>query len=458
MLAAILLLASFQMHLPRQSWLNNQFEEYLLRTKPGCQIFPSTKPLAISDLHRYLETSTAKGQTARVLKERLGQYLRRYEECGGELAFRSDSIARLFISPRYGKKLGGAEVFVEATLKVGKSDEYPHRAWKDVVASDYTRAYLTTGVGRFSFLFGRESLKWGSSPRSSLLLAGHGPPFDMLSARYQTDRFQVSSFFTILNPHADTSRYLSGHRIEFRLLPDLTVGVGEVVLHGGYDALPDPYYLNPLVLFYPREWNKGHGTANILWGIDFDYFGSRWSGYGELMLDDYPYEVSSMNEHPKLGWVLGFRMLDLFRQGEYVVAEYVGVHRWSYGHTIPWQRFVNRGYTMGHDHGNDFDRISVNVTEHLGRFLDVELSAHRTRKGEGEVEEPYPEEIFPERYFLTGVVETTIGMGVAGRWMMGSLWTAQLGGGWEETRNYQNRQGHTHSQPSIHFKLEMVFR
>jgi len=458
MLVATLLLATFQICLPHQSWLNNQFEEYLLRTEPGCPVFPSTKPLSISDIRRYLETSTGKEQTAFLLKERLDEYLRRYEGCGCELAFRSDSTSRLFLSPRYGQRLGGSEVCVEATLKVGKSDEYPNRTWKDVASSDYTRAYLKTEVGRFSFLFGRESLKWGSSPASSLLLSGSGPPFDMVSARYLADRFQVSSFFTVLDPLADTSRYLSGHRIEFRLLPALSVGIGEVVLHGGYSALPDPYYLNPLVLFYPREWNKGRGIANILWAIDFHYFANRWSGYGEFMLDDYPYEISPMNEHPKLGWVLGFRMLDILREGEYVVVEYAGVHRWSYGHTIPWQGYVNRGYPIGHDHGNDFDRLSVNVTEHLGRSLDIELSAHHTRKGEGEVDEPYPEEAFPEPYFLTGVVERRIGIGIGGRYMMGSLWTAEFGGEWEEISNYRNMQGHSHSQPSIHLTLEMAFR
>lgn len=458
MVAIILLLTTFGICLPDESWLNKQFEELRLRTEPGYLIFPATKPHSVSDLRKYVETSTGEERTASLLKQRIEKYLEGFEGYGGDLEFRSDSISRLFASPHYGRKLNGSEIFLQATLKLGKSNEYPSQVWEDIAASDYMRAYLRTGVKRFSFLFGRERLKWGASPISPLLLSGGGPPFDMVCANYRTDRFQFSSFFTALSPHGDTSRYLSGHRIEFALFSTFSVGLSEIVLHGGCNKLPDPYYFNPLVIFYPREWNKGRAIANILWGIDFNYLGTGWSGYGELMLDDYPYEVSSMNEHPKLGWILGVRMLDFLRQGEYIVVEYAGVHRWCYGHAIPWQRYTHRGYPIGHPLGNDFDHISVNATEHLSESLDIELSAHYTRKGEGRVYDPYPDQGFPDPYFLTGVVEKRMGMGVGARYMMSSLWTVELMGGWENTNDYGNQRGDSRSQPSIRFRLEKLFR
>lgn len=455
-MAIILLLTVFGIYLPHENWLNTQFEELQLRTQPVHLIFPDTKPHSLSQLRKYIETAVPKDATAYLLSHRIEEYLKEFEGFGCNLEFRSDSTSRAFFSPHFGSQSDALEMFLEITLKAGRSDEYPNRTWEDFVASDYMRAYLKTDVKGVSILLGRESLKWGASPIHPLLLSSSSPPFDMVGASYRAERFQFSSFFTILNPRGDTSRYLTGHRIEFALFSKLFVGLSEIVIHGGYNTLPDPYYLNPLVVFYPREWNEGRSRANILWGIDLNYFGSRWSGYVEFMLDDYPYEVTSMNEHPKLGWILGFKMLDLLRKGEYIVIEYAGVHQWCYGHIVPWQRYTYKGYNIGHPLGNDFDRITVNTTEHLGKSIDLEISANYARKGEGKVSDLYPEERFPDPYFLTGVVEKRVGMSIGVRYLVGPLWIIELRGGWENINNYGHLQGISHDQLSINFKLEKL--
>lgn len=461
MLTPILLL-NLSLFLPHESWLNNQFEEFLLRTRPAVAVFPGTKPYSFFELLKYVETSSPRDRTAYLLEQRVEKYIGEFVRSiprkgfGGGFKFRSDSTSRAFLTPHFFGKTDGLEIFLEATLKVGKTDEWPNRTWEDVGASDYMRAYFKTEFKRLTFLFGRESLKWGASPSSPLLLSGGSPPFDMVYIDCRSERFKFSSFFTILDSDGDISRYLTGHRIELGLFSKFFVGLSELVIHGGPNALPDPYYLNPLVVFYPREWNVGRSRANILWGLDLNYFGKGWGVYGEFMVDDYPYEVTSWNEHPKLGWILGFRMLDLIRAGEYITTQYEGVTRWCYGHLVPWQRYTYLGYPIGHPLGDDFDRISVNLTEHLAKSLDLEMSTHYTRKGEGKISESYPEDRFPDDYFLTGVVEKRIGLSLGIRYLSGSVWTVELQCGWEKIDNHRNRPEISSHQPSIHFRLEKL--
>lgn len=420
-------------------------------------LFPSSRPYQISQLVDCVQTSTPRDRTASVLKERVKKYLEGLDGFGASVRVRSDSTLRAFVSPYYTGERDRVRVFMEVMVKMGESNEYPNRSWEDVVASDYVRASLQTELEGFGLLLGRESLKWGPSPFSPLLLSGSSPPFDMAYAHYRGHRFQVSTFFTALDARGDTSRYLTGHRVECMPLSGLFLGMSEIVLHGGHRAFPDLYYLNPLVVFYPREWNVGRPKANILWAMDASYFGHGWGAYGELMIDDYPYEATEKNEAPKLGLVLGVRVVDLLRSGEYVVLEYARVNRWCYGHTLAWQRYAYLGYSIGHPLGNDFDRVLLSATEHVCDFLDLEVSAHYTRKGEGRTDDPYPEGEFPDDYFLSGVVEERRGAGLGARYVTGSLWTVELGGGWDTMRDYRHVSGNSHSQPFIYLRLEKLF-
>jgi hypothetical protein len=175
------------------------------------------------------------------------------------------------------------------------------------------------------------------------------------------------------------------------------------------------------------------------------------------MIDDYPYEETSRNDHPKLGWTVGMMFLDVLRDGGRTSVEYSGVHRWSYGHIIPWQEYSHRGFPIGHPLGSDFDRFLLRDVEHLGRAWDLEVSVSYTRKGEGRVSDPYPEDRFPEEYYLTGVVEKRMGIAIGIRRLLAQSSALQLTASWEEIANYQNVESVSHSQPSLIFKLDKNF-
>jgi hypothetical protein len=133
------------------------------------------------------------------------------------------------------------------------------------------------------------------------------------------------------------------------------------------------------------------------------------------------------------------------------------VHRWSYGHIVSWQEYSYRGFPIGHPLGNDFDRLLLRDIEHLGKSWDLEVSLSYTRHGEGRMTEPYPEDRFPDEYFLTGVVERRIGVGVGIRRLLAHSSALELTAGWEEISNHRNVESASLSQPSLRFALDKNF-
>jgi len=358
------------------------------------------------------------------------------------LSFRADSLARGYLTASFKLKLGRALLVMEPTLKVGRSPDYPTHLWKDFAAGDFIHGYLRIPLGHFKIIAGRYPFYEGPTFGEPFFFSGTLPPLDLVGFTFEKGPFGFLYLFSPLGLRLPDSvqRYLNYHKLAFSPADGLSLYFSEAALYGGRNALPDPYYMNPFLLYYPRLWNRRIVDENILWSFGFNAVTRNKTFYGELIIDDFPYTVER-NEHPKLAWLLGTILGQPFGlDGLFLRLSYRGATRWTFGHKTSWLSFTHEGVPLGPPDGNDFDGISLDIDRRFSRS-ELFVAIDFRRKGEGTPWEREPSGDFPDPFFLTGVIEKrlSLSMGIL------LLRNQALGfrAGYSRFWDYENQKGVT---------------
>jgi len=361
-----------------------------------------------------------------------------------QLSFRADSLARGYLTASLKIKMDRALLVMEPTLKVGRSPDYPTHLWKDFAAGDIISGYLRIPFEHFKIIAGRYPFYDGPAFGDPFFFSGELPPLDLLGFTFEKGHFGFLYLFSPLGLYSpdSTQKYLNYHKLTFSPTSSMTFYFSEAALYGGRNAPPDPYYVNPFLLYYPRLWNRRIVDENILWSFGFNSVVGNRIFYGELVIDDFPYTVKR-NEHPKLAWLLGTILgHPLGLEHLYLRLSYRGATRWTFGHKTSWLSFTHERVPLGPPDGNDFDRISLDIDRRFNRGEFVVALDFR-RKGEGDPEEKEPSGDFPDPFFLTGVVEKRLSFGIGlllvKKQVLG--FRARYSRFW----NYENREGTTRS-------------
>ncbi|MFH0777493.1 MAG: capsule assembly Wzi family protein [Candidatus Eisenbacteria bacterium] len=312
------------------------------------------------------------------------------------------------------------------------------RPWRGDIGGYVMNGYGKFRLGPLEALLGRDKHYWGPGRSGSLILSDVAPPFDMVSYKFNLGRVKLSGFFTSLDdlrlkksvpfasdslyPGDETSRHLSGHRIDIRVTPNLEVGFSETVVYGGPDRELEPGYINPLNFFYSHQWNLVKND-NPLWGFDACWWPARRvQVYGQLVVDDFQFEnKKATDEEPgEVGFLLGLHAGDPFDFANTSLAlEYVRINPWTYNQPFPWNRYTYGGVLLGHPLGPDADGLYSSLVHWFNDRLTVGLDYSFVRRGETSVESDWPvpigipwgEASFPEGFPL-GTVEKSHRVGL----------------------------------------------
>jgi hypothetical protein len=294
---------------------------------------------------------------------------------------------------------------------------YVGREWKHGLTGVLDQAYANIDLRYLHLLLGRDHLRWGPGREDVLLLSDQIPPFDMVKLEAGVGSFKLIYFATVLDQvyapplHYRFSgfwakRYLSGHRINMKLKFGLEVGISEVVLYGGENRDPEPYYLNPLLPYYGEQHNRAKDD-NILWGFDvaLSTFKDK-EVYFELLVDDFQYDFES--EPHQTGFQLGLKWVDPFGvERSYFNVEYTRINNWVYGQNKPWNVYTYHGRGMGSVLGPDADRWHLRLLYHLSKDIDLALWGEYRRKGEGRIDLAQSPAVPYSDKFPSGLVEYT---------------------------------------------------
>ena len=295
--------------------------------------------------------------------------------------------------------------------KAEKETNFFGQKWKGDLTGVFDQGYIKGNFKYLEFQWGRDYMRWGPGSRDYLLLSGFSPPFDMLKLTGKIGVFRFDFFATGLDefflPDSNfyAKRYFSGHRINMKLKSGIELGLSEVVVYGGERRKLEPYYLNPLFLFYGEQFNHNIDD-NPLWSFDFSitHFKNK-EFYGEFLVDDFQYDFKS--EPQQIGFLLGAKAADLFGFTRcYLTLEYTRINKWVYGQDKPWNLYTYRNVGMGSLLGPDADDLFAELLYHYNKSFQFSFSLESKRKGEGKIgvqPSPVPKNIS----FPSGIVEKT---------------------------------------------------
>jgi hypothetical protein len=359
------------------------------------------------------------------------------------------SYGRLQIRFEAGIQFGDRLVVKDRVVVDNKADRersYWGRKWKDNLTGVLDQAYANVDLKYLRLLVGRDHLRWGPGADDVLLLSDHIPPFDMLKAEADFGSFKFVYFTTVLDRIQDPNhvfeakRYLSGHRLNMKLRFGVQMGLSEVVLYGGENRSPEPYYLNPLLPFYGEQYNNDKDD-NILWSFDvtLSTFKNK-EIYFELLVDDFQYDFES--EPQQTGFQVGLNWAEpVGWERSYAQLEYTKVNDFVYGQIQPWNVYTFHGWGMGSVLGPDADRWFLRLLYHVTRDVDLTFSGERTRKGEGQIQAfvtptvPYPDK------FPSGVVQRTHRYQVGFAYQPSARLKLDLSAGLSRISNFENQEG-----------------
>ncbi len=332
------------------------------------------------------------------------------------------------------------------------------RKWENGLTGVIDESYIELDLGHFFIFLGRDYLRWGPGEKDFLLLSGFCPPFDMLKFGANFGSFRFLFFATWLDEliYSDRlyKRYLSGHRIDFKPFSWLELGASEVVLYGGEKRSLEPYYLNPILLYYGEQWNQGYDD-NPLWSFDFSF--NKFKNkeiYGEILIDDFQYDFKS--EPQQIGFRLGVFFADLFSlEKTFTNLEYERINNWVNGQNKPQNLYTFHDVGIGSFLGPDADRFYFDFLYNLNYSFKLGLKGEYRRKGEGRVD-VHPKGKVPRTKFPSEIVEYTKKIGFKSTYQPNSNLLVEGEVGYNRIDNFENTE--EKDQDNFFFSISLNYK
>ncbi|MEW5922512.1 MAG: capsule assembly Wzi family protein [Candidatus Zixiibacteriota bacterium] len=351
--------------------------------------------------------------------------------------------------------------------KMHDDPDYAGKKWRGL-AGEIENSYMAYDAGSLDILLGRFSSFWGPI-NQSLILSETARAMDALSLRLQWKKLHFTYQFgklsrvdTTITSGAFDNRFFAGHRIDFKPISNLRIGLFETIIFGGPGRSVDLTYLNPIMFYHAAQLNENVDDNTFL-GLDFDwYIRNRHKLYGQLMVDDMQVddEAAGDQEPDEIGWQIGFNSIDLFNRFD-LSLEYLKITNRTYNQKLPRNRYENRGELIGHAFGPDGDRLQMMVTHWFGFERKISLDLSYQRRGEGRYDDTWTEpwEDYDGDYtelFPTGIVEKSLKSSLHAAGFYRNIAFINIEAGLEHVKNFKNNSGDNRTIPFVNLRVSLI--
>ncbi len=171
---------------------------------------------------------------------------------------------------------------------------YEGKAWGGM-AGYVEQAYLTLRYKRLSGWIGRNWLRFGPGRTGALLLSDNSRPFtgihlalDMNPVIYRWGAFE-------LDKRWDLNRYMSVHRLEWKIGGNISIAVSEMMIYAGAARSWELKLLNPIAVWQFEQYAETEG--NGIFSADLSWRAVRNLTIGaEFMVDDIQIEKETSKD------------------------------------------------------------------------------------------------------------------------------------------------------------------
>ncbi len=311
--------------------------------------------------------------------------------------------------------------------------------------SAFKHASITFGTLNNFISAGRMKPAWGRGVFDNMFLSDSIYEPDCIYLNLEHSIFSFSYFSTVLTPYnysyniAAEQTYASFHKIDIRLPYRNTLSFKEAILYTS--VLPEPYYINPFMIYYFTQWNS-KSDDNIIWSIQFSNRTlSPLSVDLELFIDDFQYD-RPMTGPDKLGFICNASYPLPFMPSIIAEGEYARITKWTGTHQFDEVKYSYYNRPMMYFTGPDSDLAGLKLTYFRNANIVLSLSGLIIRKGEGTISLPYETEggsmtpVFP-----SGTVEKTIKGGAAFTYRFGDFIETKINIEYNDISNKNNIAG-----------------
>ncbi|MCP4229878.1 MAG: capsule assembly Wzi family protein [bacterium] len=256
--------------------------------------------------------------------------------------------------------------------------------WADTLGK-MNEAYIDIDLTYFHLQLGRDNVRWGPGYYTALTVSDNPPSFDMVKLYSDIGPVRLTCFTSILDGKEE--KFLSAHRVDWRIYDRLYLGASEVILYAGQGI--QPKYLNPLTIYYAEQWNS-HDQDNYFVSLDGRFIPfNGYELYGEVSIDDYQYQSFPGGAPNKVGYLGGFYGAGILSENLDVRAEYCRINRWMYTHRYSRNRYTHYQDTIGSWLGPDAFYARGEVSYNIMPALRVFIGGGTEQRGEGTIDEPW---------------------------------------------------------------------
>jgi len=335
---------------------------------------------------------------------------------------------------------------------------YYGTAHNDRIIGQFDHAYVNFVFDRFDFLFGRQRLVWGPSPRGSLILDDKSPPLDMFHYGLRLKPVKFSGFFARLDDYLDTlgiwnRRFFTGHRVTITPGKGWEIALSETYIYGGPNRLPELYYGIPLVLFYWEAQNRKLDD-NAFWGLDISWVKSRLGHfYTQWVFDDIQREHKGPQ---KFAVQFGSQLMPSGLPGWSALFEINFIDYYVYGQRKRINAYLNWGWPIGRL-DSDQREYFAGIYKKLANELKLGLEITGRDKGQYYAADlqlaPAPFDI----EFPSGIVEHTREVAARFSCRTPRRSNLELRGGVQSIDNYRHIEGNSFDQFFATFQASYEF-
>ena len=301
-----------------------------------------------------------------------------------------------------------------------------------VIAGRNAEAYISAQFSFGEIFFGSLDRNWGPPDVQGLLLSDSPYGFDHFGLALGTSGLRLEAIATQLNDLTDSlgrhNRYMVQHRLLIHPPGRWTIVGWDASVLSGVGRQLEPWYLNPLNISYLTQTNT-NARVNAFMGIDV----SRQAAvtlFAQAMLDDIQVDRKTALDRKPASWglTLGARGKVPRSSGAWRLF-YTQVANLTYRNEDNTDTPIYFGLGTGRNF-SDYDQLSLKLSFLApGRaLLEPEVTVLRQGQGDLHLLHPPVSAYDTTPAFLSGVVERTLRLAIAGHLVRGRWMLAADGG------------------------------